>query len=131
MSCCAFGLMQFIGRTARTYGTTPDEIVNNPSKAIQAAGELLADSIERFGFDLPRIAAAYNGGPGVISRCGKAGTTFGWRTNGDYPMKVVKFANTAVAAKMTSARSSALPALILVGIGTGIAWGIHTNRIRV
>lgn len=131
MSCCAFGLMQFIGQTARAYGTTPTEIVNNPTKAIEVAGELLGDFIDKFGFDLPRIAAAYNGGPGVLSKCGKEGSTFGWRTNGDYPMKVVRYANTAFAEGMTDARSTALPAILLAAVGAGIAWGIHTNRIRV
>lgn len=131
MECCAFGLMQFIGQTARSYDTTPTEIVNNPSKAIEVAGELLADFVKRFGRDLPKIAAAYNGGPGVLSKCGKEGSTFGWKTNGDYPMKVLRVSNTAFALGMTSARRSFVPALLLAGIGAGIAWGIHTNRIRI
>jgi len=129
MQCCAFGLMQFIGPTARQYGTTPDEIVSNPTKAIEVASELLRDSVDRFGFDLPKISAAYNAGS---PRCGgKAGTTFGWVTNNDYPMKVVQYSNTAFELGMTDAPSPVLGAVLLGALGVGVAWAIHTGRIRV
>ena len=116
MDCCAFGLMQFIGQTARKYGTSPDEIVNNPNKAIEVAGNLLSDMRGRFGFDLPKLAAAYNaGGP----RCSKEGTTFGWKTNDDYPMQVVRYSNTAFELGMTNAATfSPLNAVHLAGVMT-------------
>lgn len=111
LSCCAFGLMQMIGPTARAYGTTPADILTNPVKAIDAACELIVDLEEKHGRDLPRIAAAYNGG---IKGCGKSGTTFGWNTNGDYPMIVVKYANTFVSLKLAPAKSA----------GGNLAWGL-------
>lgn len=127
MRCCAFGLMQFIGPVARDYGTTPDEIVRDPNVAIEVAGELLRDKIERHGFDLPKIAASYNAGS---PRCSKPGTTFGWVTNGDYPMKVVQYSNTAFELGMTKSASMA-PAVLMAFVGVGIAWAIHTDRIRL
>ena len=108
LSCCAFGLMQMIGPTARNFGTTPAEILENPLAAIEAACELILVLEDKYGHDLPRIAAAYNGG---VKGCGKAGTTFGWQTNGDYPMTVVQYANTFVALGLQPVK------------GNGLAWG--------
>ena len=127
MRCCAFGLMQFIGPVAREYGTSADEIVRDPNKAIEVAADLLVDEIERHGFDLPKIAASYNAGS---PRCSKAGTTFGWITNGDYPMKVVRYSNTAFELGMTKA-ASMMPAVLLALTGVGIGWAIYTDRIRI
>jgi len=127
MSCCAFGLMQFMGPVAGEYGTSPDEIVRRPELAIEVAAELLADKVERHGFDLPKIAAAYNAGS---PRCSKPGTTFGWITNDDYPMKVVRYSNTAFELGMTKA-SSLLPALLFAATGAAVGWAIYTDRIRI
>lgn len=130
-SCCAFGLMQFIGNAARQYGTSPDEIMRRPSVAIDVAGDLLRDLVDRFGFDLPKIAAAYNGGAGIFSKgCGKEGTTFGWFTNGDYPARVVRYSNTAFELGMTKA-STMLPAVLLAATGIGIGWAIYTDKLTV
>lgn len=125
--CCAFGLMQFIEPVAFDYGTSPDEIMRDPYRAIEAGGALLGDLIDRYGFDLPKIAAAYNSG-GV--RCGKAGTTFGWRTNDDYPMRVVRYANTATELGLTKS-AGAGAAVVLALAGAGVAWGIYTGKVRV
>lgn len=127
MRCCAFGLMQFIAPVAFDYGTNPTEIVEDPYVAIEVGAELLADLIDRFGFDLPKIAAAYNAGS---PRCSKSGTTFGWRTNGDYPMVVVRYANTALELGL-SKNAGAAGAVFLALAGASVAWGIWTDRIRV
>lgn len=118
LSCCAFGLMQMIGPTARAYGTTPADILADPATAIFAASELIVDLEEKYGRDLPRIAAAYNGG---IKGCGKAGTTFGWNTNGDYPMVVVKYANTFVSLGLQPKKSNNVAmGLALMGLAAAV-----------
>lgn len=131
MQCCAFGLMQFIRTTAIQYGTNPTEIVQNPAIAIAAAGDFLSDLAERLGLDLPRIAAAYNGGLGVLSKCGKEGSTFGWQTNHDYPMHVVRYSNTAVALGLRPVASRNAGLVLATLIGAGLAWGVYTDRIRI
>lgn len=127
LSCCAFGLMQFIGPVARQYGTSPDELVRRPELAIEVSADLLSDLISRHGFDLPKIATSYNAGS---PRCSKPGTTFGWVTNGDYPMQVVRYSNTAFELGMTKA-ASVMPAVMLAALGVGIGWAIYTDRIRI
>jgi hypothetical protein len=128
MQCCAFGLMQFISQTANVYGTTPTEIVNNPSKAVEVAGELIADLADRFGPELPKIAAAYNaGGP----RCSQAGTTFGWKTNDDYPMVVVQYANTFVELGLAPPAflRPEVVASVFALVGVGVAVAIYTGKL--
>jgi len=129
-SCCAFGLMQMIGIVARDYGVTTEQLMRSPSVAIDAGTHLLSDSMERFGFDLPRIAAAYNGGPGVLSKCGKAGSTFGWQTNHDYPLKVVQYANTAVELGVEAKGSGVGSAVLVALAGLGVAGYILHKRMR-
>lgn len=125
--CCAFGLMQFIKPTAERYGLSPTQIMQSPGLAIDAAARLLRDLSEASpGFDIVRLAAAYNGG---FNRCGKQGTTFGWHTNGDYPMVVVQYANTFVDLELPlPIRRSALGWAIAVA-GFGIAVAIYTGKI--
>lgn len=125
--CCAFGLMQMIGPTARTYGVTPDAIMGNPAVALEAAAKLIVVLEDKYGADLVKIAAAYNGG---IKNCNGQGTTFGYGTQGDYPMKVVTYANTFVGLGLKASPSKALGwALALAG--AGIAGAIYTGRLRV
>lgn len=127
MQCCAFGLMQFIEKTANVYGTTPTEMVEKPSVAIDVAGELVADLADRFGPELPKIAAAYNaGGP----RCSQPGTTFGWKTNDDYPMVVTQYANTFVELGLSPpAFSSNLFGIAAAASGVFVGWLVYTGRI--
>lgn len=125
--CCAFGLMQFIAPTAATYGVTPDLVMRNPSVAIDVAGQLIEHLGERVGFDLVRIAAAYNGG---LSRCGKSGTTFGWFTNGDYPMTVVQYANTFVALGLKPPlMSSGAAGAFFATVGIGVAVMMYLGKL--
>lgn len=125
--CCAFGVMQMIGIVAREYGVTTEQLMSNPSVAIDAGTRLLSDLVGHVGFDLPRVSASYNGGRGVLSKCGKEGTTFGWRTNHDYPMKVVRYSNTAIALGLKS--SSVGPAVMVAAAGIGVAFAIHRGLI--
>lgn len=125
--CCAFGLMQFIAPTAEQYGATPDMLMRNPSTAIELGGQLVSDLSERVGFDLVRIAAAYNGG---LNRCGKSGTTFGWFTNGDYPMLVAQYANTYVNLGLpTPLGSSAAVGVFLATVGVGVATMMYMGKL--
>lgn len=127
MRCCAFGLMQFIEPTARHFGLTPTQMVESPALAIDAAAKLMRNLSEDVtDFDIVRIAAAYNGG---FNRCGKEGTTFGWKTNGDYPMVVVKYANTFVDLNLpVPIRNSAIGTFLAVA-GVGLAVAIYLGKI--
>lgn len=127
MRCCAFGLMQFIEPTAVAYGVTPTELVQNPGRAIDVAGELVGDLADRVGgMDIVRIAAAYNGG---FNRCGKADSTFGWHTNGDYPMTVVQYGNTFVELELPEPASGGAAGALLATAGIGIAIAIYLERL--
>lgn len=117
--------MQFIEQTAARYGTTPTRLVENPAHAIETAAELIMDLGERVGFDLVRIAAAYNGGFG---RCGKVGTTFGWYTNGDYPLNVVKYNNTFIEQKLAVPASGGA-GLLAAAAGLTAAWFVYQGKI--
>jgi len=99
--CCAYGLMQFINSTARCYGATGAELLGDGPLAIKVAAKHLAASIYGnvgtscapgpYGLDLPRIASGYNCGG---ARCKGTGT-LGLCGQHDYPMMVVRYANTA------------------------------------
>jgi len=127
MRCCAFGLMQFIEPTAQSYGVTPTQLVDNPALSLLVAAELVSDLSEKVGYDLVRISAAYNGG---LNSCGKAGTTFGWYTNGDYPMVVAQYANTFVNLGLpVPGDRSSIAAAFFATVGVGLAAAIYTGRL--
>ena len=62
----ALGIAQFMPGTARAYGLA------NPldaASAIDAQAHLMRDLLRQFG-EVPLALAAYNAGPGSVSRCG-------------------------------------------------------------
>ncbi|MFN0150905.1 MAG: transglycosylase SLT domain-containing protein [bacterium] len=63
----AQGLMQIIPETARELGLSNPF---NPRENILAGTRYLARMLDRFGGDLPLALAAYNAGPGAVSRHG-------------------------------------------------------------
>jgi hypothetical protein len=94
--CCAYGLMQFIGSTARSFGHSGEELLGNAPLAIELAAKLFKQLSARYGMDLPKIAAAYNSG-GV--KCAQiAPKSFGFssdQTNG-HVLSSIKFNNSFI-----------------------------------
>lgn len=64
----AAGIAQFMPGTARGLGIDP----MNPEKAIEAAALYNRQNLNRFGGDVPTALAAYNWGPGNVSKHGIA-----------------------------------------------------------
>lgn len=95
-SCCAHGIMQFTGPTAAMYGTSAAALQQDPALALDKAAEFLSESFRKYDGDFVKMAAAYNGGPGVLSKCGGGDATFGYSTNSNYVSLVVKWSNTAL-----------------------------------
>ena len=126
VQCCAFGLMQFIEPTARSFGVTPTTLMESPGIAIDVAAALMRKLSSNVGMDLVRIAATYNGG---FNRCGKQGTTFGWHTNGDYPMVVVQYANAFSDLNLPTPVRSSQMGVVLALVGAGLALAIYTGKI--
>lgn len=63
----AAGIAQFMPGTAASYGLTPAERFD-PAKAIMAQAHLMHDLLRQFG-SVPLALAAYNAGPGNVSKC--------------------------------------------------------------
>ncbi len=64
-SAGAQGLMQFMPATARGLGVNPQD----PASAVNGAAKYLSDLTRQFG-STPLALAAYNAGPGAVSRSG-------------------------------------------------------------
>jgi soluble lytic murein transglycosylase-like protein len=63
----ARGLMQLMPETARRYGVTK---ILDPEQNIRGGVAYLADLLEMFSYDLPRVLSAYNAGEGAVTRHG-------------------------------------------------------------
>jgi Transglycosylase SLT domain/D-alanyl-D-alanine carboxypeptidase len=63
----AAGIAQFMPGTAAQYGLSPQERFD-PAKAIDAQAHLMHDLLRQFA-SVPLALAAYNAGPGNVSRC--------------------------------------------------------------
>lgn len=129
--CCAFGLMQMVAPTANRYGVTPTQIMESPTQALLAAARYIEALVVLVGNDLVRVAAAYNAGSASLNKCGKQDSTFGWYTNNDYPMEVIRYANTFIGLRLAPVpqSNSMLGALFAIA-GLGIAAGIYTGKIK-
>ncbi len=110
--CCAFGIMQFTEATALGYGTTPERMMWDPAHAISVGVRLLRDLYEKNGRDFIKALAIYNSG-GLY--CGSP-TTFGYRTNGDYILDVIKWTNAAIDMQLAQTSKPALPLLVFAGV---------------
>ncbi|MEJ5867326.1 transglycosylase SLT domain-containing protein [Pseudokineococcus sp. 5B2Z-1] len=60
----ARGLMQFMPATARGLGVDPMD----PASAVDGAGRLLRQHLDRYDGSVPLALAAYNAGPGAVAR---------------------------------------------------------------
>lgn len=90
--CCAFGIMQFVPTTADQYGTSVEQMLQDPVLAIDIGTKFLRDLLKRYDGDFIMATAAYNAG---TPRCGGS-TTFGYVSDNDYSFQVVQWSNTAI-----------------------------------
>lgn len=68
---CGLGIAQFIPATGRAYGLKIDATVDDrldPIKSLDAYGAHMADLLAAFGGDYMKALAAYNAGPGAVSK---------------------------------------------------------------
>ena len=64
----ARGLMQVMPATARELGVASARMLFDPEKNVEAGVKYLKVLLERFDGDLPTALAAYNAGPGAVSK---------------------------------------------------------------
>lgn len=64
----ARGLMQVMPATARDLGVTSARMLFDPRQNIEAGVKYLKSLLERYNGDLPTAIAAYNAGPGAVSK---------------------------------------------------------------
>lgn len=121
-SCCAFGVMQFTGETARAMQSSPARMLQDPVHAVERGAALLRRNLDRTGGDLVKAAALYNSGR---LQCG-ADNTFGYVTNSDYPYQVIKWANTAsqlnLVARSYAGALSAFVVVLVTGLVSTGTW---------
>ncbi|EFM6586211.1 lytic transglycosylase domain-containing protein [Escherichia coli] len=63
----AKGLFQFIPETAKAYGLEGNEVFD-PIKSTHAAARYLTDSMKRYGGDIAKVLAQYNGGNVAVGK---------------------------------------------------------------
>ncbi|EET4562891.1 lytic transglycosylase domain-containing protein [Escherichia coli] len=63
----AKGLFQFIPETAKAYGLVGNDIFD-PVKSAHAAARYLTDSMKRYGGDIAKVLAQYNGGNAAVGK---------------------------------------------------------------
>lgn len=67
----ALGLMQVMPGTARELGVVePHRLLSEPELAMETGARYLKRLQARFGNDIPLVVAAYNAGPGAVTRHG-------------------------------------------------------------
>ena len=64
----ARGLMQVMPATARDLGVTSAKLLFDPQENLEAGVKYLKFLLERFNGDLPTAIAAYNAGPGAVTK---------------------------------------------------------------
>jgi soluble lytic murein transglycosylase-like protein len=108
-TCCAFSIMQFQPASAEAQGVTIEQMMQDETLAISIGGQLLRRLLDRYEGDFVKAAVSYNAGS---LRCGYS-TTFGYYTEGNYALDVVKWSNTAIRAGLPSASVNIASTLIL------------------
>ncbi|MVW20240.1 transglycosylase SLT domain-containing protein [Escherichia coli] len=63
----AKGLFQFIPETAKAYGLVGNDVFD-PIKSTHAAARYLTDSMKRYGGDIAKVLAQYNGGNAAVGK---------------------------------------------------------------
>lgn len=89
----AKGMMQLIDDTAKAMGVQFLHDIYKPEININAGSKYLAMNMKRFNGNLALVAAAYNAGPGNISRCGNRISPYAKGQTLDYVEKVIGYAN--------------------------------------
>jgi len=100
----SYGPMMVLDTTAAGMGVTDPARLKEPGLGIWYGVRYFAEQLRRFGGEVQRAVAAYNGGPGIV-----AGRTAGSFPNQTYVNDVLRF--------YRSFRGSALPVLGLVVLG--------------
>jgi len=138
--CCAYGLMQFIDRLAKCYGSSGAELLGNGELAVDLAAQHIAAMIHGepegrncapgpYGLDLPRVASAYNCGARGCTGSG----TFGLCGQHNYSANVVRYANTAAVMGIRAYPGPKLAMMVgcsLAVAGAAAAWSLLSGRQR-
>ena len=67
----ALGLMQVMPATARSMGIAdPNQLLNDPALALETGARYLKTLQYRLGNNVPLVVAAYNAGPGAVTKAG-------------------------------------------------------------
>lgn len=123
--CCAYGLMQFIDSTARSYGVPGGGpgLMGQPDIALDAAVRFLMDQSKRYGMDIVKLSGAYNAGSW---KCRSVPTNWFGNVednNSAYAEKGVRWANTAIRT-MKFGTGGVVPGGASTGISTASLAGI-------
>ena len=84
-SAGAMGLGQLTAGTAKSYGLSPSDVWN-PEKNLDAAAHYLSDNLKRYGGDIAKTLAQYNGGNNAV---GKNDTLSMKKETVDYLLKIL------------------------------------------
>lgn len=120
-TCCAFSIMQFLPSTAEALGYPIEALMQDDGLAILAGAKLLASNLDRYQGDAIKAFVSYNAGS---PRCGGA-TTFGYQTNGDYALDVVRWSNTALHMRLPLVRGGGAIPFLLAAIGVAAAGALY------
>jgi soluble lytic murein transglycosylase-like protein len=100
----AQGLTQLMPGTAATLGVDPSD----PAQAIDGGAKYLAQQLQKFGNDPSKALAAYNAGPGAVTKYGGVPP---YAETQNYVQKVLGYAaEYRAAGATTTAATAALPA---------------------
>jgi len=128
-SATAAGLMQIMPVAAQQYRRDYARM-SDPAENVDTGAEILADHRRRFGSEgLPRIAAAYNAGPG-----GGCAPRNEWNLKADanYPRQAIQYNNAALLYLGVGRRGAGLATVAGMGMalgGVAVAAAIMLGRL--